>query len=67
MDRSGGETGQDSIYNGLKVLHDNCPEDTIVLIHDGVRPLIDEELITNNINCVKEHRTAVTVTPRRKR
>ena len=59
----GGETGQDSIYNGLKVLHDNCPEDTIVLIHDGVRPLIDEELITNNINCVKEHRTAVTVTP----
>ena len=42
----GGETGQDSIYNGLKVLHDNCPEDSIVLIHDGVRPLIDEELIT---------------------
>lgn len=26
-------------------------------------PLIDEALITNNINCVKEHRTAVTVTP----
>ena len=25
--------------------------------------MIDEELITNNINCVKEHRTAVTVTP----
>ena len=32
----GGETGQDSIYNGLKVLHDNCKNEDIVLIHDEI-------------------------------
>lgn len=59
----GGITGQDSIYNGLNVLHENCPEDSIVLIHDGVRPLINAELISANIKCVKEHGSAVTVAP----
>ena len=59
----GGETGQDSIYNGLQVIHENCPEDSIVLIHDGVRPLITAELISDNIQCVKEHGSAVTVAP----
>ena len=37
-------------------------QEDIVLIHDGVRPLIDEETITANIRCVKEHGTAITVT-----
>ena len=59
----GGETGQDSIFNGLQIIHENCPEDSIVLIHDGVRPLINEELITANIECVKKHGSAVTVAP----
>lgn len=59
----GGATGQDSIYNGLQVIHENCPEDSVVLIHDGVRPLINEELITANIRCVEEHGSAVTVAP----
>lgn len=59
----GGETGQDSIYNGLKVLHDNCKNEDIVLIHDGVRPLIDEQLITENIESVKNHGSAITVAP----
>lgn len=59
----GGETGQDSIYNGLKVLHDNCKNEDIVLIHDGVRPLIDEQLITENIKSVKNHGSAITVAP----
>lgn len=60
----GGETGQDSIYNGLVTIHSNCPQDdTIVLIHDGVRPLIDDKLISDNIASVKEHGSAITVTP----
>lgn len=61
----GGATGQDSIFNGLKAIHDNkdVPEDSIILIHDGVRPLISEQLITNNIECVKKHGSAITVTP----
>ena len=56
----GGETGQDSIYNGLRVLHENCPEDSIVLIHDGVRPLINGKLISDNIESVKRNGSAIT-------
>jgi len=61
----GGNTGQESIYNGLKAIYDDCnnPEDTVVLIHDGVRPLINEQLITDNIDCVLKNGNAVTVVP----
>ena len=56
----GGASGQESIYNGLKALHDNCPEDTIVLVHDGVRPLVNAQVISDNIACVQAHGNAVT-------
>lgn len=57
----GGETGQLSIYNGLKAASEISPEEnTIVLIHDGVRPLIDEKIITKNIESVKMHGSAIT-------
>ena len=59
----GGATGQDSIYNGLCAARKENPEDSIVLIHDGVRPLIDEDLITRNIENVKEYGSAITCTP----
>jgi 2-C-methyl-D-erythritol 4-phosphate cytidylyltransferase len=59
----GGETGQESIYHGLQILEKKCPEDTIVLIHDGVRPLINEKVITDNIACVKEFGASITVAP----
>ena len=45
----GGETGQDSIYNGLKAAYEDAGGDNIVLIHDGVRPCISAELIDANI------------------
>lgn len=57
----GGRTGQLSIYNGLnaaKTISKN--EKSIVLIHDGVRPLINEKLISDNINSVIEHGSAIT-------
>ena len=59
----GGETGQQSIYNGLCEVERLYDTDSVVLIHDGVRPLIDEETITNNINCVLENGNAITVSP----
>lgn len=61
----GGATGQESIYHGLKAIWDDpdSKPDDIVLVHDGVRPLINEQLISDNIACVKENGTAVTVTP----
>jgi len=60
---AGGSTGQESIFNGLKTIKQDCPDDSVVLIHDGVRPLINSDLITNCIKSVKTHGSAVTVTP----
>ncbi len=57
----GGNNGQQSIYNGLNFLFERIKGDDIVLIHDGVRPLIEHKLITENINCVKKNGNAITV------
>ena len=51
----GGKTATESAFNGLARANELFPSDSIVLIHDGVRPLVDEETITKNIECVKEH------------
>ena len=60
----GGETSQESTRAGLGILEANCdPEDTIVLIHDGVRPLITEKLISDNIAAVKRYGNAITAAP----
>ena len=57
----GGETGQLSIYNGLKAAKEEAGnEKEIVLIHDGVRPLITEKLITDNIESVQNYGSAIT-------
>lgn len=57
----GGTTGQMSIFSGLTVAKQIAPlDDTIVLIHDGVRPLINSELISMNIQSVKQHGSAIT-------
>ena len=58
----GGETAQDSIYNGLKAVAAKHPADTIVLLHDGVRPYIKPEVISANIAGVKANGNAVTFT-----
>ena len=57
----GGETGQLSIYHGLKAAKEVANgEKAVVLIHDGVRPLITEKLITNNIEAVRRYGSAIT-------
>lgn len=63
----GGDSGQDSIYRGLCAVEDYCKdkgeENAVVLIHDGVRPLIVDETITRNIEKVHEKGSAITVVP----
>jgi 2-C-methyl-D-erythritol 4-phosphate cytidylyltransferase len=60
----GGDTGQDSIYNGLRAAEDIADgKDVTVLIHDGVRPLINEDTITDNINKVNECGSCITCVP----
>ena len=59
----GGDSALQSQKNGLLKAAEIFGEDAIVLIHDGVRPLVDEETISKNIAFVKEYGSAITVTP----
>lgn len=59
----GGSNGQESIYNGLLCAKKHYPEESIVMIHDGVRPLIDGDIISKNISSVKTFGTAITSAP----
>lgn len=57
----GGETGQISIYKGLVAAKELDPDEkSIILIHDGVRPLINSELLTHNIYDVKRYGSSIT-------
>lgn len=61
----GGKTGQESIRNGLNALYERHAkdEDTVVLIHDGVRPLIYPETIEENIETVRKYGNCITTAP----
>lgn len=59
----GGDTGHDSIYYGLLSMEEENCDDDIVLIHDGVRPLITADLITQNIETVRKYGNAITAEP----
>jgi 2-C-methyl-D-erythritol 4-phosphate cytidylyltransferase len=58
----GGETGQVSRRRALAAVGQDCPQSTVVLIHDGVRPLISAQLISDNIESVLVHGSAITCT-----
>lgn len=60
---AGGKTGQESIYKGLIEIERLYSKEDIVLIHDGVRPLINQKIINKNIEMVKEKSNAITVAP----
>lgn len=61
---SGGETGQDSIRNGLFDLAERYHDDNdIVLIHDAIRPMVSAEIISDNIRVCRAYGNATTVVP----
>lgn len=60
---SGGSTGQESIRNGVYNLEKECNEDDVIIIHDGIRPLIDEEVLSDVIIKCKQYGNAVTSLP----
>ena len=60
---SGGETGQESIRNGVYNLEDKIKDEDIVIIHDGIRPLIDETVLTDVIIKAQKYGNAVTSMP----
>lgn len=61
---SGGDVGQASIRNGVYDIaqRHNGPDD-IVLIHDAIRPMVSERIISDNIKMCREHGNAITVVP----
>lgn len=56
----GGRERQDSVYNGLKELEKSCQ---IVLIHDGARPFVTNEIIEESIECAKKYNSAIVGVP----
>lgn len=59
----GGKTGQESIRNGVYALEDKCDGDDIVIIHDGIRPLVDEAVLSDVIVKCGLYGNAVTSLP----
>ena len=57
----GGDSNQESIHNGLVGLKQaGCSDDDIILVQDGVRPLVSERIISENIDTCKKFGYAVT-------
>lgn len=59
----GGDCGQDSIYRGLEQIGRNHAREDVVLIHDAIRPMVSEEIISDCINTTIEYGSAVACIP----
>ena len=60
---SGGSSGQESIRNGVYNLEGKAAPDDIIIIHDGIRPLVDETVLTDVIVKAQQYGNAVTAMP----
>ena len=60
---SGGESGQASIRNGLLAISERFDDDDVVLVHDGVRPMVSAEIISDSIAKCKLHGSAIAAIP----
>ncbi len=59
----GGQTGQESIYNGLKVLEKDISPRDIVMVHDGNRCSVSSEIISNSLAVQAKYGSAVAAIP----
>lgn len=60
---SGGNTGQESIRNGVFNLEGKVDSDDVIVIHDGIRPLVEESVLTDVILKAQKYGNAVTSLP----
>ena len=61
---SGGKNGQDSIRNGLyDIASRHNGSDDIVLVHDAIRPMVSNDIISDNIRVCRQYGNAITVVP----
>lgn len=59
----GGRTGQESIKNGILELSKYYSDDSTVIVHDGNRGLVSQEIISDALSIYKEYGNAVTAIP----
>lgn len=59
----GGQTRKESVHNAIVYLKNVAKDDDIIMIHDGDRPLIDENIIVSNISMAKESGACTTAIP----
>lgn len=60
---SGGASAQESIRNGVEELQHICTKGDCVIIHDGIRPLIDEQVVSDVIVKCNKYGNGVTSLP----
>ena len=60
---SGGNSGQESIRNGVYNLEDKCSSEDIIIIHDGIRPGVEPSVLSDVIAKCKLYGNAVTSMP----
>lgn len=60
---TGGNSGQESIRNGVYNLEGKCEENDIVIVHDGIRPLVDESVLSDVIVTCKRYGNGVSSLP----
>ena len=57
----GGNSGMESIHNGIYGLREEgCQGEDLVLIHDAVRPLLSQDIISSNIAICQKYGYAIT-------
>lgn len=59
----GGKTGQESIRNGVEALSGFANPGDVVVIHDGIRPLVEASVLSDVIQKCKQYGNAVTSLP----
>lgn len=59
----GGKSSQESIYAGLKNIEDVCGKEDIVVIHDGIRPMIEEDILDSCVETCRKCGNGITALP----
>jgi 2-C-methyl-D-erythritol 4-phosphate cytidylyltransferase len=59
----GGASSHESIYKGLASLKNVCKDDDIVIIHDGIRPMVEPRILRSCIDICKKHGNGITSLP----
>ena len=60
---AGGNSGQESISAGITLLENECGKDDVIMIHDGNRPLISDEIISDSLATYNKYGSAVAAMP----